>query len=62
MAGSPLEGVTSLSMGFDQVYPTGHELYPAEQVLDPIRKQLAIPVSVIATATPVGMSYLTGHF
>lgn len=59
MAGSPLEGMTSVAMGFDQGYPTRHEFYPVEQNLSPIGNQLVAPVSVIATVARVCLTWQT---
>lgn len=51
MIGSPLEGKTSVAVGFDQGYPIRHEFYPVEQILSLMGKQLVTPKSVIATVT-----------
>lgn len=59
MTGSPLEGITSVAMGFDQGYPTRHEFYPVEQNLSPTGNQLVGPISVIATVARACLSWQT---
>lgn len=59
MAGSPLEGITSVAMGFDQGYLTRHEFYPVEQNLSPTGNQLVAPMSVIATVARACLSWQT---
>ena len=59
MAGSPLDGKTSVAMGFDQGYPIRHEFYPVEQILSLMGKQVVTPKSVIATVTRACLTWQT---